>query len=112
MSNQAKAKARSQSLHSNAQFEFTRERQQQQPKNEDFTKRVRYLENSLLPNCRRDSMDTILDYALSKDVPLSDSRLSNRSNKVLTAVVRRTSPTWCWETGSTSSLHPSRRRRS
>lgn len=51
----------------------------------EMDKRIRYLENSLLPSSRRNSIATILDHGLNKEVPLEESRVSGVSvlhNKV------------------------------
>lgn len=47
----------------------------------ETAKRMRFLENSLLPGNKRDNMSAVLDYGLNEKVgsSLSDSRLSGRS---------------------------------
>jgi hypothetical protein len=48
-------------------------------------KRIRFLENSLLPSSRKSNVAAIFDYELNKEVPLEESRLSGVSvlhNKV------------------------------
>ena len=71
----------------------------------EMNKRIRYLENSLLPQSRRDSMATIFDYNLNKEVPLEESRMSGLSvmhNKVTNASLRKIRGPSPWETDITT----------
>ena len=80
---------------------------------ESSSDRIRYLENSLLPVSRKDTMGGLLKQEKMELMDLSESRISRRSqsgNKVLMWGFRKMNPTLCLEMEFTTASWGRRRR--